>query len=131
MPSASQPVIASIEDRPRDGWDDPVHGTLSWFTLISGDIAPTDSLSAGIAELKPGDRLNPHRHTQLEIYYIVEGTGILTIEGREETVTAGAAVFIPSDAEHGVRNESRSDLRFFYVFPADAFSEVVYRFPEP
>ncbi len=130
MPNASRPVIAGIEERPREGWDDPVHGTVSWHTLISGDITPTDSLSGGMAELKPGGRLNPHRHTHPEIYHIVAGTGVLTIEGREETVTAGSSVFIPGDAEHGIRNEAGSDLTFLYVFPADTSSEVVYRFPE-
>ena len=62
--------------------------------------------------------------------FIVEGTGILTLDGVEQVVTAGSAVFIPGNAEHGLRNESGSGLKLFYVFPTDRFADVVYRFPE-
>jgi mannose-6-phosphate isomerase-like protein (cupin superfamily) len=131
MAEQSRAVITSIEDRPREAWDDPVRGRVSWFTLFSRDITPTDSMSAGIAELVPGGgSLHPHRHSQPEIYFIIEGTGILTIDGHETIVSKGSAVFIPGDADHCLRNESDADLKLFYVFPTDAFSDVVYRFPE-
>ena len=125
-------TITSVEDRPREGWDDPVaRGNVSWFTLLSGEITPTKSMSAGVAEFLPrGGCLNLHRHEQPEIYFILEGVGILTVEGRETIVTTGATVFIPGNAEHGIRNESEAVLRLFYVFPTDRFAEIVYRFPE-
>lgn len=44
-------------------------------------------------------------------------------------VPAGCAAFIPGDAEHGIRNVAETVLKIFYVFPADRFSEVIYRFP--
>ena len=71
-----------------------------------------------------------HRHEPAEIYFIIEGKGILTIDGVETEVAAGTTVFIPGNAEHGVRNELDALLRLFYVFPTDAFADVVYRFPE-
>lgn len=99
------------------------------MTFFGADRAPTEAMSAGLAELAPrGGRLAPHRHAQPEIYYIVEGAGIVTVAGVETPVAAGAAVFIPGDAEHGIRNDGDSALRFFYVFPVDRFSDVVYRF---
>ncbi len=130
MTTSSRPVVASAAERSRDGWDDPVHGRVSWFTLFSRDITPTDSLSAGITEIEPGSGLNAHRHTQPEIYFLVEGSGIVMVDGSETAVSAGASVFIPGDALHGIRNASHALLRFFYCFPADSFSEVVYRFPD-
>jgi quercetin dioxygenase-like cupin family protein len=97
---------------------------------MSSDITPTDSMSAGIAELAPGGELKPHRHDPSEIYFIFEGTGIVRIDGQETTVKAGTTVFIPGNAEHGIRNESGTDLKFFYVFPTGSFADVIYRFPE-
>ena len=48
----------------------------------------------------------------------------------EHMVKAGSVVFIPSDARHGVRNLSSSEeLVWLYVFAADDFGEVTYRFP--
>ena len=131
MSQPVQGVITTAEVRPREGWDDPVHGRVDWYTLFSSDITPTDSMAAGIAEIVPGGgALRLHSHAEAEIYYIIEGTGIMSLGGRETAVEAGTAVFIPGNAEHGIRNESGSILKLFYVFPTGRFSDVVYRFPE-
>ncbi len=131
MSQSVQGVITSAEERPREGWDDPARGRVAWYTLFSSDITPTDSMAAGVAEIAPGDgALRPHSHAEAEIYYILEGTGILWLDGRETVVKAGTAVFIPGHAEHGLRNEAGSILKLFYVFPTGRFSDVVYRFPE-
>lgn len=52
----------------------------------------------------------------------------MTIEGNECKVEKGSTVFVPGNAEHGVRNEGPEELRWFYVFAADSFGDVVYRF---
>ncbi len=132
MAERSQVVIASFDDRPRETWQDPARGELSWVTLFSSDRTPTDSMTAGIAELPPGGggRL-PHRHEQPELYYVIEGTGLLTVDGRESVVGPGSAIFIPGNAAHCLRNESTTALRLLYVFPTDSFSQVIYRFAEP
>jgi mannose-6-phosphate isomerase-like protein (cupin superfamily) len=127
---ANHPLIARADQRPREGWDDPTRGDASWFTLFSGDRTPTTRMCAGVMELPPGGvGLRPHRHAAPEIYYITEGNGVVFVDGEESAVTAGSAVFIPGDAEHGVRNTGDVALRIFYVFPTNRFSDVVYRFP--
>lgn len=52
----------------------------------------------------------------------------MTIDGVVSRVSKGSSVFIPSDAEHGIVNVGDGELRWFYVFPTSAFSDVVYRF---
>jgi mannose-6-phosphate isomerase-like protein (cupin superfamily) len=127
----SQAVITNTAERPRETWDDPVRDSVSWYTLFSSDITPTDSMCAGIAQVEPGGGSRKlHRHEQPEIYLILEGTGILMLDGKESAVTAGTAVFIPGNAEHGLRNESDADLKLFYVFPTGRFGDVVYQFLE-
>lgn len=131
MVERSRAVITRVEERPREAWEDPVRGRLSWFTLISSHITPTDSLSAGVAELPPGGGSRiPHRHAEAELYFIIEGTGVLTIDGQDTVVGAGTTAFIPGDAAHCLHNTSDSVLRLFYVFPTNSFLDVVYRFPE-
>ena len=131
MTGQTQGVIASAGDRPREGWDTSARGDATWFTLFSGDITPTESLSAGMMEIMPkGEGLKLHRHAQPEIYYVAEGSGALMIDGIETVVSAGCAAFIPGDAEHGIRNVAETVLKIFYVFPADRFSEVTYRFAD-
>ncbi len=128
--STAKILVANAGNRAQDGWDDPQYGRVAWRTLISADIAPSDSLSAGVAWIEPGCRLNLHRHEPAEIYFILEGAGVVTINSEHRAVSAGDAVFIPADAEHGIRNDSQATLRFFYAFAKDSFAEVVYRFPE-
>jgi quercetin dioxygenase-like cupin family protein len=124
----ASPVFVNIEDRSREGWSDSIRGHVSWYTLFSGDITPTDTMIAGVAELIPGGILNLHRHSQAEIYFVIEGQGTVTVDGKESIVGPGSAVFIPSDAEHGIKNDFSERLRFFYTFSADCFSDIEYKF---
>ena len=68
--------------------------------------------------------------TPAEIYYVVEGHGIVTLDGVDHPVSAGTAVYIPGDAEHGIRNAGQTPLRFFYAFAVDSFGDVTYRFSQ-
>ena len=122
-------IIVRPQDRAIEEWSDPARGKLIWRTFISGDITSSSQMSAGLAELEPRHgELVPHRHAQPEIYHIIEGTGILTLEDVEQSVSVGTCIYIPGDVRHGIRNESETVLKIFYVFPTDKFSDVVYRF---
>jgi oxalate decarboxylase/phosphoglucose isomerase-like protein (cupin superfamily) len=43
-------------------------------------------------------------------------------------VSAGTGIFIPGNAEHGIKNIGFFTLKFLYAFAVDGFSEVVYVF---
>lgn len=45
------------------------------------------------------------------------------VDGVAHDVEKGSAVFIPGDAEHGVRNEGAEELKWFYVFPVGNFGQ--------
>lgn len=45
----------------------------------------------------------PHRHEQAEIWFLVEGDGILTEDAGDRPVSAGDLIFIESGALHGLR----------------------------
>ena len=62
------------------------------------------------------------------MYHVTAGRGIVSIDGQEYEVGKGSVVFIPGDAEHGIRNVGCEDLVWLYAFAADGFGEVVYRF---
>ena len=105
-------------------------GLVYWKTLLSADVTPSEALTMGIAKIPPGEALHEHRHQQAEIYLILEGTGLVRIDGKARPVGAGSAVFIPGNVVHSCENPGASDLRFAYVFPADSFEEVEYVFDE-
>lgn len=128
--AGEKPIVIHGDEPPRESWDDPVKGRIAWWTLFSGDRTPTAALTAGVAELEPGGWLGLHRHAPAEIYYVLEGRGIVTLDGVEHEVSAGSAVFIPGNVEHGSRNPGDAPLRVLYAFAADSFAEVEYRFSE-
>jgi mannose-6-phosphate isomerase-like protein (cupin superfamily) len=125
--SQTQPVIRHHQIY-EEGWSDEIHGRVRWRTLFSANQTPTESLTAGVAEILPGDQLKLHRHAPPELYYLLEGQGVVTINDIEHDVCADSAVFIPGNALHGIRNTGQTPLRFFYAFAMDSFEEVEYVF---
>jgi mannose-6-phosphate isomerase-like protein (cupin superfamily) len=130
--NAPKPYVVHEESRPIEGWDDPVMGKVVWRTLLSADRTPTNGLTVGVAEIGPGnpDAYFPHRHEPAEIYYILAGEGVVTIEDDDFAVRAGTTVFIPGNAWHGTRNLGDQPLRLLYAFAVDSFADVVYIFPQ-
>ena len=125
--SNPEPFVTRAEDVETVVWDDP-RGCLSFQTLISGETTPSNGLVAGVSTLEPGGAWALHSHAQPEVYFILEGTATVTIDGVDRTVTPGAAVFIPGHARHTVRNASDAPFKIFYVFPADRFDQIHYDF---
>lgn len=124
-----KPVILHKADC-EEGWNDDLHGRVQWRTLFSAEDTPTEALTAGVAEIMPGDQLKAHRHAPPELYYILAGSGAVTIDGVLYPVNTDTAVFIPGNATHSLRNTGQTILRLFYVFAVDRFNEVEYIFPK-
>ena len=122
-------VVLQQEAVEREVWDDPTKGSLSFRTLFSREASGTNTLTTGVADLGPGEWLGRHRHDSTEVYYLIEGRGVVMLDGIEHPVSAGSSVFIPGGTEHGIRNvDAAAPLRFFYVFAVDSFEDVEYRF---
>ena len=127
-PTPIEPLVLDEADAPLDGWDDPVKGRIRWRTLFSKGGTPTSGITCGVADLEPGGWLGLHRHAPPEIYYVLAGSGVVTLEGREIEIRTGTAVFVPGMAEHGIRQTGTEPLQFFYGFPVDSFDGVEYIF---
>src|SRR3954451_2064159 len=52
----------------------------------------------GEFELKPGSRLEPHRHDSHEFYYLLSGRAVMTIEAEQQEVGPGDLVHIRATA---------------------------------
>lgn len=120
----------TIAAREAEGFPDSSKGLVSWKTLISAPQTSTDALTVGIATCPPkSGHLCRHRHSHAELYHIISGHGLVSIDGIEQTVRAGSVIYIPGDAEHSIRNEDPdNELRWLYCFGADGFADIKYRF---
>lgn len=61
------------------------------------------------------DRQQPHDED--EVYIVLEGSGVLEIEGTPTTLTEGLALFVPAGAEH--RFTAYEHLSLLVIFNGD------------
>jgi quercetin dioxygenase-like cupin family protein len=99
---------------------------VTWRTLTSADRTPTQQLTSGVCEIEPGCELPLHRHPPLELYYFLEGTGVVTMGSEDHPVRPGSTISIPGNTPHRIRNTGATPLKLFYVFPVESFSQVEY-----
>ena len=65
------------------------------------------------ARLPPGGSTTPHHHVRAEeIYYVLEGEGLMRMGEETRHVGAGDAIAIPPGMVHQISNTARSVLRF-------------------
>ena len=72
-----------------------------------------------IIELGPQGYSPKHDHPWPHINYMLEGKGVLEIEGREHAVEAGSYAYVPAGKEHQFRNAGSGDFRFICIVPKD------------
>ena len=123
-----QPVV--IEERSVAIESDEVRG-VTWRTLTSADRTATQQLTSGVCEIEAGCELTLHRHPPPELYYFLEGMGVVTLGSADHPVGAGSTIYIPGGMPHRIRNTGSATLKLFYVFPVDSYSEVEYTMLDP
>jgi mannose-6-phosphate isomerase-like protein (cupin superfamily) len=77
------------------------------------DLSLRYSLAHAI--VRPGEESMPHRLKTSEVYYIVEGSGDMLIDGESAPVSAGHTVYIPPNAVQYIRNTGTGDLKFLCI----------------
>jgi mannose-6-phosphate isomerase-like protein (cupin superfamily) len=80
--------------------------------LLGLPTAPVRNQSLAEATLEPGQVTERHYHAEAEeIYYVVEGSGEMELEGDRRVLSPGDAVLIPPGAWHQIRARDER-LRF-------------------
>jgi len=77
------------------------------------DLDITYSLAHAV--LKRGQASLPHKLAASEVYYILEGCGVMYIDDEKTEVTREQAVYIPPGAVQYIENSGISDLRFLCI----------------
>jgi mannose-6-phosphate isomerase-like protein (cupin superfamily) len=75
--------------------------------------------------LPPGAEVGRHYHERTEeIYYVLAGSGVMTVAGETREVGAGDAVYIPRGAAHKLHNTGAEPMRILLVCgPAHSFED--------
>ena len=67
------------------------------------------------AIVKPGQSSLPHRLRTSEVYYILEGKGIMNVDDESAAVHAGQAIYVPPNSNQHISNTGDSDLKFLCI----------------
>jgi quercetin dioxygenase-like cupin family protein len=96
------PILVDQRDPPEVHWQDRAQGSVRWKSLLSGDVTNTNALVCGIAIIAPDESLTLHSHAEPEIYFGIEVEVDVHSGGAGQRMKPGVALFIPSNAVHGV-----------------------------
>ena len=58
-----------------------------------------------------------HSHDWPHINYVISGTGVLMMAGKEYPLTAGTCAYVPANVEHCFTNTGSENLEFICIVP--------------
>jgi mannose-6-phosphate isomerase-like protein (cupin superfamily) len=74
------------------------------------------NFSIAHAILKTGESSLPHKlKTSVEIYYILQGKGIMYIDDEAEEVHSGQIIYIPENSKQYIENIGNEELKFLCI----------------
>ena len=84
-----------------------------------GSTRGSGTLALGTQQVMAGTGIPIHRHLQMdEAFYILEGSGICTLNEERHAFEKGATIFIPKNSWHGFANPDHELLLLWIVTPA-------------
>ncbi len=105
----------------------PVYGEGERRVLKQVLIGPRDGFSGFLRRftVPPGGSTAYHHHDWYHAVYILEGSGVVRIEGSEHPLKEGSAVFVEGGREHSFSATGSGQLVFLCLVPesGDSYSE--------
>lgn len=96
------------------------NGAVNLQGLVPSESLPVRSRLFSLVTLEPGCGIGPHVHEgETEIYYVLEGEGVLDDNGEQVALRAGDCNVCGSGAFHAIANESDKPLKFIAVIILD------------
>ena len=84
--------------------------------LLKPDNSDIRQLSIALITVEPRMAAIPHKHAVTEeVYYILEGEGIVTIDDAQYRLRRGHAVYIPDGCLHQIANTGATTLSLLTV----------------
>lgn len=92
------------------------HGNIF---IKAGSATGSDNLALGTQQVTVGAGIPVHRHLQAdEAFYVLEGSGVLTLNDARHSFEKGGTIFIPRNSWHGFANPDHELLLLWTVSPA-------------
>jgi mannose-6-phosphate isomerase-like protein (cupin superfamily) len=85
---------------------------ITSYLLVSERTCNSKKLAITLVEMETGGIQRIHSHEPEQMYYILEGSGTMTVEGEQKRVKAGDCIFFASFSEHGLENTGDAKLKY-------------------
>ena len=69
--------------------------------------------------LHPGSAIGAHKQEVDEVYYVLSGTGELTLDGEKHQVSAGTAILTRPGSSHSLKQTGADDLVIIIAYPPE------------
>jgi mannose-6-phosphate isomerase-like protein (cupin superfamily) len=86
---------------------------ITSYLLASPRTSSAERLTTTLAVIEPGGEQRIHSHRPEQVYFILEGRGLMTVGSETQRVEPGDCIFIPSGQPHGLKNDGATILRYF------------------
>ena len=87
-------------------------GYQYWFA----DKEFIDGRTIKLSVVAPGMATHPpHKHTEDEFFFVLEGTAEFFLNGEKRTVGPLTSLYAPSNIEHGIRNAGSVELKYLVI----------------
>jgi mannose-6-phosphate isomerase-like protein (cupin superfamily) len=107
--------IRNIAEVPWRQFPDHFGGALS-KPLVMPETAGSRSIDYRISMYQPMAYVKVHRHkVQEQVYHVIEGEGLMQIDGKDHVVRKHDYIFLPPGVDHAISNTGLVDLVFLVV----------------
>jgi mannose-6-phosphate isomerase-like protein (cupin superfamily) len=115
MPTKIDSLIRNIAEV---AWESPPghHGGALSKMLVRPENLGSSKLDHRISCYQPMAYVEPHAHkVQEQIYHVLDGEGLMEIEGERRVVRKHDVIFLPPGVKHAIANTGLVDLVFFVI----------------
>ncbi len=108
-------LVCNIAEVPWQQFPGHFGGALS-KPLVRPETAASKLMDYRISCYQPMAHVALHTHkVQEQIYHVLEGEGLMEMDGKRVVVRKHDVIFIPPGVEHGIVNTGLTDLTFIVV----------------
>jgi len=95
---------------------------ITSYLLVAKTAGGSKHLTVTEVVLEPGGFQKTHSHAPEQVYFLLEGRGVMQVGDEKRVVREGECVFVPPGEEHGIVNPGPERLRYLSA-AAPSFSE--------
>ena len=85
------------------------------YSSANGSCVEGDRMIVGLMRMPAGTGAEPHSHPNEQWIYILEGTFLATIGGKDIAAKPGSLLYVPADMMHSGKASAAGNVVFFTV----------------